>query len=42
MESVAEQALARRELADTPGPPVTAAELVALLAAAASAPAASR
>jgi alcohol dehydrogenase class IV len=41
MESVAEQALARRELADTPGPPVTAAELVALLAAAASAPAVS-
>jgi alcohol dehydrogenase class IV len=41
MERVAEQALARRELADTPGPPVSAAELVALLAAAASAPVAS-
>ncbi|MDX6548435.1 MAG: maleylacetate reductase [Gaiellales bacterium] len=41
MESVAEQALARGELADTPGRPVTVAELVALLAAAASAPAAS-
>ncbi|MDX6545884.1 MAG: maleylacetate reductase [Gaiellales bacterium] len=41
IESVAEQALKRPELADTPGPPVTGAELVALLAAAASAPAAS-
>jgi alcohol dehydrogenase class IV len=41
IESVAEQALKRPELADTPGPSVTGAELVALLAAAASAPAAS-
>jgi alcohol dehydrogenase class IV len=40
VQNVAQQALARSELANTPGPPVTAAELVALLAAAASAPAA--